>query len=294
MFPTVMRAVRPAASVPTGARGMATLKEISNRLKSVTNIAKITKSMKMVSAAKLTKAERALKLGRAAGAAASVLKEKAGLEVETAEKRLIIAVSSDKGLCGGIHGGIARNIKNTLAEAESGTEYKVAIVGDRVRQILSRTHGDHVIVESKGLGRGVPAFCEAALVAEEILASDYEYDTATIVYNHFKNAGQYEVKEIEMAGSTHINDSEQMSVYDEMDKDEVKSFTEFQLAQGLYYCMLEGQASEQASRVQAMENASNNASDMIDKLTLLFNRTRQAVITTELIEIISGAVSLED
>jgi len=290
----MMRAVRPAASAPTGTRGMATLKEISNRLKSVTNIAKITKSMKMVSAAKLTKAERSLKAGRAAGAAASVLTEKAGLEIDSSEKHLVVAISSDKGLCGGIHGGIARHIKQKLDTAESGVETQVAIVGDRVRQVLGRTHADTFLVESKGFGRGVPVFAEASLVAQEILASGFAFDSTTIVFNYHLNAGTYNLTELQLPGTASIVESETMSVYDEMDKDETKAFTEFQLAQSIYYCMLEGQAAEQAARVQAMENASSNASDMIDKLRLQFNRTRQAVITTELIEIISGAISLED
>lgn len=135
-----------------------------------------------------------------------MLTDKAGLVNDEIENRLVIAVSSDKGLCGGIHGGIARYIKAKLDNGD-GVNSKLVVVGDRARQILGRTHAHELLVEAKGLGRGVPVFSEAALVAQEVLATGVEYDSVSIVFNYFKNAGSYEVTEIELPGPGKIADN---------------------------------------------------------------------------------------
>jgi len=276
---------------------MATLKEISMRLKSVKSIEKITKSMKMVSAAKLAKAEKRVKDVRAIGVASTVLTEKAGATIAPEEDtaRLIIAVTSDKGLCGGVHSAVNKHIKAMIADLPSGTEYKLCLVGDKSTAVLSRSNKDDIIVTASAVGKKPALFAESALVAQEVTNTGFDYTSATVVYNWFKNAGQYITQDMTILGKPALGDNEELYVYDrETDEDSIASFSEFQLAGALYYAQLEGAASEQAARVQAMENASSNAGDMIDQLTLKFNRTRQAVITTELIEIISGAVALDD
>lgn len=272
---------------------MATLKEISNRLKSVKSIEKITKSMKMVSAAKLSKAERALKDVRTIGESSTVLTDKAGVEVdaESDNAKLFVAVCSDKGLCGGVHSAVNKHIKSAIAELPAGTDFKLCLIGDKSTAVLSRSNADAIAVTAAAVGKKPALFAEASLIAQEVIGTGYAYSSATVVYNWFKNAGTYFTQELTIPGLASMENNEAMSVYDDVDD---QDYSEFSLASGIYYAMLESAASEQAARVQAMENASSNAGDMIAELTLKFNRTRQAVITTELIEIISGAVALED
>lgn len=285
---------RPAINAaPKGVRTMATLKDISIRLTSVKSISKITASMKMVSAAKFARAEKLLQAARCLGPTSTVLTDKAGLVVEDASKVLTVAISSDRGLCGGIHSGVCRYMRADLAETPESTEHKLALLGDKARGIMVRTHTENILVSANGLGRKPPVFMEAAFSAEKILESGYEWASGKIVYNWFKNAGTYILKTRPIVNATAQADNEALSVYDDVEEDSLMAYTEFNLANNIYYCMLESAASEQSARMAAMENATNNANDMIDSLTQQFNRTRQAVITTELIEIISGASAME-
>jgi F-type H+-transporting ATPase subunit gamma len=274
---------------------MATLQEISTRLKSVTNIQKITKSMKMVSAAKFGRAERSLKNAEAIGPASSALSDKAGVQPnDNDEKQIYFIVSSDRGLCGGIHSQLAKAARLDLAEKPSGTETKLVCVGDKQRSILSRSHGDDILLSANEVGRLPPTFAEASLVAQETLATGYEFKSGKVFYNHFKSAVSFEQATRPVLGSPALDvGQEELSAYDELDSYVLKDYSDFTLASSIYYGMLQGQASEQSARMSAMEAASTNAGDMIDSLQLQFNRTRQAVITRELIEIISGAAALD-
>ncbi|KAJ8788865.1 hypothetical protein J1605_005161 [Eschrichtius robustus] len=227
-------------------RNMATLKDITRRLKSIKNIQKITKSMKMVAAAKYSRAERELKPARVYGAGSLALYEKADIKVpEDKKKHLLIGVSSDRGLCGAIHSSIAKHLKSEVANlTAAGKEVKIVGVGDKLRTILHRSVISYMTEEK-------PIF---------------SLDT--------------------------IANAESMSIYDDIDADVLQNYQEYNLANIIYYSLKESTTSEQSARMTAMDNASKNASEMIDKLTLTFNRTRQAVITKELIEIISGAAAL--
>eukprot|EP00049_Salpingoeca_infusionum_P004659 m.82177 g.82177 ORF g.82177 m.82177 type:complete len:290 (-) comp12676_c0_seq1:270-1139(-) len=281
------------AAVPSGARGMATLKQISMRLKSVTNIQKITKSMKMVSSAKFKRAETQMKSVRPVGAAAQALTEKAGITVDEPKKRLMVPVSSDRGLCGGIHSGLCRFIRARIANFDGETDYAIATVGDKTRGILQRTHKNQVIMSANEVGRLPPTFDEAAFFAGQLLDLGFEADAIEVIYNKFKSPVAYEVTTISVPSVKAIADKEELNAYDDIDAETLRSYQEFSLASSIYFAMVEGQASEQSARMSAMENATNNAGDMIETLQLTFNRTRQAVITRELIEIISGAAALE-
>jgi len=273
---------------------MATLKEISTRLKSVTSIQKITKSMKMVSAAKYARAEKALKEARSNGPATQALLEKAKITLpETLDKQIIVAISSDRGLCGAIHSGVAKAVKAALKVTPAGVETKVVAVGDKARAIVQRTHGDQILLSASDVGRRPPIFAEASFLAQEVLNCGFPFKSGTIVYNHFKSAASYEIKKRQLFNTAAIDDRVEIMAYEEVDRDTLQSYTEFTLASNMFYCMLESIAAEQSSRMTAMENASSNAGDMISSLRLTFNRTRQAVITRELIEIISGASALD-
>ncbi|XP_029969448.1 ATP synthase F(1) complex subunit gamma, mitochondrial isoform X5 [Salarias fasciatus] len=276
-------------------RNMATLKDITIRLKSIKNIQKITKSMKMVAAAKYARAERQLKPARVYGTGALALYEKAEIKApeDKAAKHLIIGVTSDRGLCGAIHSGVAKTIKNEIASlTDSGKEVMVVNVGDKLRGLLHRTHGQHIILNCKEVGRKPPSFGDASIIATELLNSGYEFDQGSVVFNRFRSVISYKTDQKPVFSTDTVANSESMGVYDDIDADVLRNYQEFALVNILYLALRESSCSEQSARMTAMDSASKNASEMIDKLTLTFNRTRQAVITKELIEIISGAAAL--
>ncbi|KAJ1162984.1 hypothetical protein NDU88_003448 [Pleurodeles waltl] len=275
-------------------RNMATLKEITRRLKSVKSTQKITKSMKMVAAAKYTKAERVLKSARVYGSGALALYEKAEIKApEEKKKHLLIGVSSDRGLCGAIHSSVAKSIKNEIsALSSSGKEAVIVGVGDKLRAILQRTHKDYILLTFKEIGRKPPTFSDASIIATELLNSGYEFDQGSVIYNRFKSVISYKTEGKPIFSLDTVAGSDSISIYDDIDADVLRNYQEFTLANILFYTLKESTTSEQSARMTAMDNATKNASEMIDKLTLSFNRTRQAVITRELIEIISGAAAL--
>lgn len=272
-------------------RGMATLKAISIRLKSVKNIQKITQSMKMVSAAKYSRAERDLKQARPYGLGAQQFYEKAEVAAKEEEpKKLYIAITSDRGLCGAVHTGVARHIRTELA---TDPNIKVVCVGDKSRAILQRLFSKNIAMVCNEIGRLPPTFLDAAKLTNAIINMGYEYTDGKIVYNKFKSVVSYGVADMPIFSLKSVESAEKLPVYDSLDSDVIQNYLEFSMASLLFYAMKEGACSEQSSRMTAMDNASKNAGEMIDKLTLTFNRTRQAVITRELIEIISGAAALE-
>merc|ERR1712223_1621451 len=240
------------------ARGMANLKAIAIRLKSVKNIQKITQSMKMVSAAKYARAERELKAARPYGVGSQKFYE--AVDVQPKEdaqpKQLYLAISSDKGLCGAIHSSVCKTIREELKQKPNLDNVAIVCVGDKSRVQLSRMFPKQIISVGTDIGRLAPQFGDAAKVANAIMTADFEFDQIKMFYNKFRSVVSYKTSEVDI------------------------------------YPMKEGACSEQSARMTAMDNSSKNAGEMIDKLTITFNRTRQAVITGELIEIISGAAAL--
>ncbi|AWO98271.1 ATP synthase subunit gamma isoform 3 [Scophthalmus maximus] len=276
-------------------RNMATLKDITIRLKSIKNIQKITKSMKMVAAAKYARAEKQLKPARVYGSGALALYEKADIKApeDKAAKHLLIGVTSDRGLCGAVHSGVAKAIKSDIAlMTKAGKEVMVINVGDKLRGILHRTHGQHILMNFKEIGRKPPTFGDASIIASEMINCGYEYDQGSVIYNRFRSVISYKAERKPVFSNDTITNSENMNIYDDIDADVLRNYQEFALVNIIYLALKESSTSEQSARMTAMDSASKNASEMIDKLTLTFNRTRQAVITKELIEIISGAAAL--
>jgi len=271
----------------------ATLKDVRIKLKSVTNIQKITKTMQMVSASKYARAERELKPARVYGTGAKAVFEAAELEQDPSKpNHLIIAISSDRGLCGGIHSGVAKGVKAYTLENPD-VDTKVVICGDKAKSALQRTHPKNILCAFNELGRKPPLFEEAAFIAEQVVETGYEFDVCKMFYNKFKSAISYEMTPQDIHSYTTLTTAETMLQYDDVDADVLQNFYEFSLANLIFYGMKESAASEQSARMTAMDNATKNAGDMIDALQIVYNRTRQAVITTELIEIISGCVALE-
>jgi len=286
-------------------RGMANLKAISLRLKSVKNIQKITQSMKMVSAAKYARAERDLKAARPYGhgaqafyAGAQIGKDAEGnpKPIEAAAgtpiKELYVALTSDRGLCGAVHSNVCKTIRNELNEKPSLENVGIICVGDKSRAQLSRLFAKNILCVGSEIGRLPPQFGDATKIASAILNAGFEYDAGKLVYNKYKSVVSYQTSELPIYSLGAVNGGDKISVYDSLDADVIQSYMEYSLASLIYYCLKEGACSEQSSRMQSMDNSSKNAGEMIEKLTLKFNRTRQAVITGELIEIISGAAAL--
>merc|ERR1712168_1481039 len=269
----------------------ATLKDVRLKLKSVTNIQKITKTMQMVSAAKYSRAERELKPARVYGEGAQAVFEKAELEAdETKPNHLLIAISSDRGLCGGIHSGVAKAIK---AYTLDNPDAKMILAGDKVKAALQKTHGTNILSTLNELGRKPPLFEQASFIAEQVIDSGYEFDVCKLMYNKFKNSISYELTPQDIHSFGTLSTAETMLQYDDVDEAVLQSFHEFSLASLVFHALKENATSEQSARMTAMDAATKNAGEMIDKLRIVYNRTRQAVITTELIEIISGTVALE-
>jgi len=280
------------------ARGMANLKIISMRLKSVKNIQKITQSMKMVSAAKYARAEKDLRAARPYGTGAQAFYEQAkvGEDAEgapaTGVKELYVAMTSDRGLCGGVHSSICKTIRGELLEKPNLDNVGIICVGDKARSQISRLFKNQILCVGSEIGRLPPQFGDASKIANAILNSGFEFDSGNLYYNKFRSVVSYKTQKIPVFPVATIEKAGNLPVYDSIDADVLQSYTEYSLASMIYYCLKEGACSEQSSRMTAMDNSSKNAGEMIEKLSIQFNRTRQAVITGELIEIISGAAAL--
>jgi F-type H+-transporting ATPase subunit gamma len=210
------------------------------------------------------------------------------------ETNLVVVMSSDKGLCGGVNSILSRMTRQMLARMEAeGKQYKLVILGEKGRGQLRRQFEDKIV--SCVTDRAVPYhFDLSCAVATELLNSEFE--AVHLLYNEFKSAIAYtpSIKTIVPLldeADDWLNDYQ---VEPEGDIDVIQNFFEYTLATQIHHSLLENATSEQSSRMNAMENASKNASEMINKLELQYNRARQARITTELIEIISGASALKD
>merc|ERR1711899_46950 len=268
---------KSAAQCVQQQRGMANLKTISIRLKSIKNIQKITASMKMVSAAKFSRAERDLRAAKPYGEGAKAFYKGAGVEGGAAEgaapKELYVALTSDRGLCGGVHSSICKTIRNELLEKPNLDNVGIICVGSEI-------------------GRLPPQFGDAAKIASMIMTCGFEFNVGKAYYNYFKSIVSYQTTELPLYSNETVKAAPGLALYDSVDDDVLQSYLEYSLASKIYYSLKQGATSEQSSRMNAMENSSKNAGEMIDKLTIYYNRTRQAVITGELIEIISGAAAL--
>eukprot|EP00172_Hildenbrandia_rubra_P004636 Plantae.Rhodophyta-Hildenbrandia_rubra.ctg9744.p2 GENE.Plantae.Rhodophyta-Hildenbrandia_rubra.ctg9744~~Plantae.Rhodophyta-Hildenbrandia_rubra.ctg9744.p2 ORF type:complete len:336 (-),score=80.71 Plantae.Rhodophyta-Hildenbrandia_rubra.ctg9744:2999-4006(-) len=281
----------------------ANLKLIANRMKSVSSISKITKAMKMVAASKLRGVqgiqENSRPFARGMQDFFKIIDEaenKVGEEGAEAKKNaFVVAITSDKGLCGGVNSFIVKEVKKMIAE-DPGTNYSILLVGDKGRDGLSRAHGNEIAVSFKDVFKTPVSFSQVCLIAEDILSRNFEQ--IILVYNKFKSVISQEVTrtpivglDVLMASAEAFHDYEFDS---DMDSAQVLvDLFEFQLATQIYNALLENSTSEQASRMSAMENASKNAGEMLQSLTLSYNRQRQAAITQELSEITSGAAALE-
>jgi len=288
------------------------LKDLKNRIESVKNTRKITKAMQMVAAAKLRRAQEAAEASRPyserfnsvlASLAASVgNSESAPLLLRGTGKQdvhLLVVMTAERGLCGGFNSSIAKLARNYAAKLkDSGKQIKIITVGKKGRDAIKRDLGQY-FVEHVDLSEFKSIkYTNAQSIAKALLArfDDNEYDVATIFYSKFVNVVTQipTTQQIIPATFDDQSSTSDTTIYDyEPDEETILAdLLPRGVATQIFSALLENGASEQGARMSAMDNATRNAGDMIDKLTIEFNRSRQAVITNELIEIISGAEAL--
>ena len=292
---------------------MPNLKDLKTRINSVTSTQKITSAMKMVAAAKLRRAQEAAESGRPYAArmkaVVASLAEKAdknsALELlvgRTAVKtHLLVIISADKGLCGGFNGSVARLAKHEMNRLESeGKSVQVYFVGRKAADALGSVIADRTFARIEGVQGTNIGFESAREIASKIIAGfeEGQFDAVSMIFNRFVNAITQEVTHTSLI-PVQIDESEdeanESAIFYDYEPEEVEILSALlprNMSTQLFSALLESSAAELAARMTAMDNATRNAGDMIDRLTLVYNRTRQANITKELIEIISGAEAL--
>ncbi|HEY9080322.1 F0F1 ATP synthase subunit gamma [Magnetovibrio sp.] len=298
---------------------MPNLKDLKNRIDSVKSTRKITSAMKMVAAAKLRRAQDAAESARAYSERMdTVLRSLAGsfagmeggpkLLAGTGDDKthLVVVFTSDRGLCGGFNGSIVRESRRLVHDLKGqGKTVKLLCVGRKGADLLKSEFRGDIIDTVIGVGgkKGIQ-YHEATAVSDRIteMFEAGEFDVCSIVFNKFQSAMTQIVTKQQLIPFA----SDEADSGDDADSGELKAAYEFEpeeseilevllpknLGVQVFQAMLESSASEHGSRMTAMDNATRNAGDMIDKLTLTYNRSRQAAITSELIEIISGAEAL--
>lgn len=283
-------AMRAAARAPAPARTYATLREIETRLKSIKNIQKITNTMMIVASTRMSKAEKTMRTARVyEDASATLGKESEAKPVESPAKQLLVVITSDKGLCGSIHSQVAKRARLYISE-HPGTD--LVIVGDKSKAQLQRTNAEQIKLSFSGAGKEAPTFDEAALIADAIEKLG-KYDSIKLLFNKFVSSVTFEPSVVDVYTENELAAAPKQGAFEVEDDLAPKNYAEFSLANQILYALAEGHAAEISARRNAMDNASKNASDMINRYSILYNRTRQSVITNELVDIITGASSLE-
>ena len=298
---------------------MANLKELKTRIGSVKSTQKITKAMKMVAASKLRRAQERAEAARpfsekmermlntlatkADTQSASPLlvgrRDDAGEVVDNIH--LLVVATADRGLCGGFNSSIVKKARLEIAAlVKAGKQVKIVTLGKKAYEQLKTEHGDKVIERYDFDGKA-PEFEQAQAAANRVL-SEFDggkVDSASLIFNTFVSPLQQDVThqsliplEIKQADNDNEDDSSAAYEYEPSEEAILSDLLPRNIAVQIFAGLLENAASEQGARMTAMDNATTNAAEMINKLTLVYNRTRQAAITTELTEIISGAEAL--
>ena len=290
---------------------MPNLKDLKNRIASVKSTRKITKAMQMVAAAKLRRAQDAAEASRpytqrfnavmgglAAGSAGSASAPKLLSGTGNDQVHLLVVMTAERGLCGGFNGNISKLAKAHAQKLlAAGKTVKILTVGKKGRDAIKRDLGEHFVghvdlSEVKRLG-----YVNAQSIAKDVLGrfDAGEFDIATIFFARFENVvTQHPTAQQIIPAKFDAVEDASTTLYDyEPSEDAILAdLLPRGVATAIFSALLENAASEQGARMSAMDNATRNAGEMIDKLTIEYNRSRQAVITNELIEIISGAEAL--
>ena len=288
---------------------MPSLKTYRLRIRSVQSTQKITKAMKMVAAAKLRRAQEAAlaarpyaeRRERMLGSLASSMAGREGAPALLAgngreQVHLIVVMTSDRGLCGGFNSSIVRATRRKVKELrEQGRQVKLFCIGRKGRDQLKRDLGDIIIGHIEDVGRPKLVFSSADAIGVRLvqLFEAGDFDVAWLVYNKFKSAMTQIVTFQQLVPfavpESKVGGSDVAYEYEPDEQEILEALLPRNLGVQVFRALLENSASEQGARMTAMDNATRNAGDMINKLTIFYNRSRQAYITKELIEIISGA-----
>ena len=291
---------------------MASLDDLRKRITSVKSTQKITKAMKMVAAAKLRKAQESAEKGRPYSEKMRNIilnltesindpSNAPKLLVGTGKDQtyLCVVMTSDRGLCGGFNSNICRLAKNHFSKILSeGKELKIITIGSKGHDQLKREYGRYIIKKLSFKDKKKISFLEADEVGKIIidLFDKNEFDKCILFFNNFKNVVTQipQAQQIIPAEKKEATKEKNENFYEfEPEEDEIlEDLLPKNISTQVFKAFLENSASEQGSRMTAMDNATRNAGDLVNKLTIVYNRSRQAAITKELIEIISGAESL--
>ena len=300
---------------------MPSLKEFRNRISSVKSTQKITSAMKMVAAAKLRRAQEqaeasrpyAERMGRMLGSLAKSVEGLPGAPKLLAgtgkdDNYLVVVATADRGLCGGFNSSIVREARRRIDQLlRDGKQVKILCLGRKGRDQLRRFHGDKIIDTVEELNKPHVRFEPAAEVADRVIRmfEDGEFDVCLLYYAQFKSAISqivteqqlipFKVEELEDEDDEEAPEAIKKGAVYEYEPNEEQILKELlprNLAVQLFKALLENNASEHGARMTAMDNGTRNAGDMIEKLTLRYNRQRQSVVTNELIEIISAKEAL--
>ena len=288
---------------------MPSLKDLKTRINSVKSTQKITSAMKMVAAAKLRRAQDSAEKGRPYADRMQQIVNSLASKADPISApqllvgngkdntHLLVVVSADRGLCGGFNGAITRQTRTEVARLRGeGKTVKLLMVGRKSADALRRELGDSYIDSLEGIQGTAVEYADAASIGETVRDGFEagEFDVCTVIFNKFKSAISQEVTlkrliPAEVGEDTQDDDAGVSYEYEPDEEELLAAVLPRNISTQVYSALLESSAAELAARMTAMDNATRNAGDLIERLTLVYNRTRQATITKELIEIISGA-----
>ena len=288
---------------------MPSLKDLKTRINSVKSTQKITSAMKMVAAAKLRRAQDSAEKGRPYADRMQQIVNSLASKADPISApqllvgngkdntHLLVVVSADRGLCGGFNGAITRQTRTEVARLRGeGKKVKLLMVGRKSADALRRELGDSYIDSLEGIQGTAVEYADAASIGETVRNGFEagEFDVCTVIFNKFKSAISQEVTlkrliPAEVGEDTQDDDAGVSYEYEPDEEELLAAVLPRNISTQVYSALLESSAAELAARMTAMDNATRNAGDLIERLTLVYNRTRQATITKELIEIISGA-----
>ncbi len=288
---------------------MPSLKDLKIRINTVKSTQKITSAMKMVASAKLKRAQEkaesgrpyATKMSSIVSTLASKVNSESGPKLlfgnNENNRVLLVAISADRGLCGGFNNNISKEIRKRVNDLEKDNkEVKLILVGRKVGTVLKREMGDRIIGSFTGIQGDNLSFSKISPITLQIISlfEDDKIDCVEMYYNRFRSVISQVVTKKQLIPAdvnTETPDNYEESTYEYEPEEEMilDHLLPRNLSTQIYSALLDSSAGELAARMTAMDNATRNAGELIDRLTLEYNRTRQAFITKELIEIISGA-----
>lgn len=206
---------------------------------------------------------------------------------DTRQTALLLACSSDRGLCGAIHSSVSKLCRRLAAQDRGHT--RIVVLGDKAKPQIARDSRRNIVMNFNQVGRNIPTFLDAVAIWREIQANgELQYDQVALAYNRFVSAISFDTVLVRLPTRAAISGAEKLHAY-ECETETISNLVSYLQLTRLYWALVEGHAAEMSSKRTAMENATKNAEAMVVALTMKYNRTRQAVITNELVDIIVGA-----